>query len=124
MANGPYDHPSYLTRQQICIGKTTAGNGTVSLQFSPLSTLRIRNVSAAVVTAGTSAGHILTIKNGTTSVGAITLSTSAAGVVGTSGDINVTLAAGSNLSITNGTDATGIAQVTLEAFLDPSASWT
>lgn len=124
MGQGNYDHPSYITRQQINLGNTTAGNGTVGIRFSPLSNLRVRNVSATVMTAGTSAGHILTIKNGTTSVGSITLSTNTAGFVGTSGDLNTTVTAGTVLSVTNGTDATGVASVAAEAYLDPQATWT
>lgn len=117
---GNYDHPSYITHQMICMGVTKAGNGAIQ-QIGFPSTVRVRNIAAAVVTAGTTTGAAsgLTIKNGTSSVGFIGLSTSAAGVVATSGDLNTTIVAGSALSFTNGVDATVVATVTAELYLDP-----
>lgn len=61
MAQGPLDHPSYLTRQSEVFGKTTAGANTV--QFSAGTTngivfpydVRVRNAVAIVGVAGTSA---------------------------------------------------------------------
>lgn len=59
MAQGPLDHPSYLTRQFRGFGKTTAGANTV--QFSGANAglvfpydVRVRNAVASVQTAGTS----------------------------------------------------------------------
>lgn len=59
MAQGPLDHPSYLTRQTILLGKTTAGASTIqytgthggSLVF-PFD-IRVRNVVASVDVTGT-----------------------------------------------------------------------
>lgn len=118
---GPVDHPSYITHGMISLGRTTAGNANVS-RFSFPSAIRVRNFSATVITAGTSdtAGHLLIIKNGTSSIGAIILGSSTANAVATSGDLNSTLAVGSVLSITNGTDATGVASVTFESHIDPT----
>lgn len=128
MGQGNYDHPSYITRQQICLGKTTAGaNGTSLITaLSPVSNMRVRAVSATVITAGTSAGagNCAIILNGTTSIGQINLGTSAAGTVVASSDLNTTISSGTALAIKNGTDATGVCQVTVEAHLDPSTTWT
>lgn len=47
------DHPSYLTRQVIFVPKSTAGANTVQAQLSFPADVRIRNMVASVVTAGT-----------------------------------------------------------------------
>ena len=127
MGAGPYDHPSYLTRQMIPLGKSVAGaNGTSCYKAFPTANMRIRNVAAVVVTAGTSAtsGNKCILLNGTTSIGEIVLGTSAAGVIGTSGDINATITAGTTLSCKNGTDATGVYDVVAEMYIDPASGWT
>lgn len=125
MGQGPYDHPSYLTRQALCLGLTTAGNGGTSLRKSFPNDMRIRNISATVQTAGTSAspGHALTVRNGTTSIGLLALGTATQNGTVTSGDLNFTLPKGSVLNFLNGTDATGVADVVVEAHLDPAGNW-
>jgi hypothetical protein len=130
MAQGNYDHPSYLTRQQIHLGATTAAATGTSCRMAPISNLRIRNVLATVQTAGTFTGGTagFAVYVNTTSLGTITLSTNLAGYTGSSGDLNTTLTAGTGNAnqfyvICNG-DATLVARLTLEAYLDPSATWT
>lgn len=122
---GAYTHPSYLTRQQINLGKSTAGASGTSCYFStPVSNFRVRNVAAIVQTAGTSV-TTNTILNGTTSIGTIVVTSAApAGSVFTSGDLNATVTSGTALSFKNGTDATCVVQVVAECYLDPSAVWT
>lgn len=141
---GPIDHPSYLTRQQHSMGQSTAGaNGTSCIRGFP-SNVRIRNVSAAVVVAGTSAttGHeaiiyclgtcttfnskgVGTQGTSTTSLGVIALNTQAVGYVGTSGDLNAEINQGSIIFAKNGTDATGVFSLTAELYLDPvQGVWT
>ena len=123
MSQGNYDHPTYLTRQQLALGRTTAGAAGTSLQKAFTNDMRIRNVSALVITAGTATTHNLTVRNGTTSVGLITLSTSTALTVTTSGDLNYLLPKGSVLNVLNGADATGVADVTVEAHTDAQSNW-
>lgn len=126
MAQGNYDHPSYITRQLVPLGNTTAGaNGTSCRTSFPIA-MRIRNASVTVVTAGTSAttGNKVDIYNGTSSIGSVTLGTNTAGYVGTSGDLNSTLAVGTVLACKNGTDATGVANVMLEMHIDQSGTWS
>jgi hypothetical protein len=61
VAQGPLDHPSYLTRQSLVFGKTTAGANTV--QFGAATggnivfpyDVRLRNMVGSVSVAGTSA---------------------------------------------------------------------
>lgn len=137
MPQGNYDHPSYVTRQQIVLAKSTAGANGTSYFFGFPETVRIRNVSATVVTAGTSAGagnacQLLAIGTSapvggtsttttttTATIGSINLGTSTANVVSTSGDLNTILYQGSILAIKNGTDATGVFQPVVELHIDP-----
>lgn len=127
MGSGNYDHPSYLTRQMVTLGKSVAGaNGTSCYKAFPTANMRIRNVAAVVVTAGTSSGsgHQAIILNGTTSIGSIALGTSAIGSVSTSGDLNTTINAGTAISVKNGTDATGVYDIVAEMYIDPASGWT
>lgn len=132
MGQGPYDHPSYLARQQIFLGKTAAGAGGTSLLYTFPSAMRLRTVSCGVFTAGTVVGTGvgagaagITLVNGTTIVnGTLNLSTNAKGVFATTGDLNYTIPAGGTLAIVNGTDATFVGIVGLEAHIDPAGSWT
>lgn len=125
MGQGNYDHPSYLTRQQVHLGLTTAGASGTSLITNYTNQMRLRNVVATVAVAGTSGttGHKLDVFVGTSSVGTITLGTSAVQATGTSGDLNTIVPIGSPVFTKNGTDATGTARVVMELHTDPSATW-
>jgi hypothetical protein len=147
MGSGPYDDPSYLTRQAISLTNAAGANGTSGYK-SFISDMRFRKASVTVRTAGTSSGAGnqaillaigtyltgystgaigtgLTTTTGTNTVGVIsTLGSSAAGAVTTSTDFNFTLLAGGVIALKNGTDATGVYDVTLEGYLNPLASWT
>lgn len=141
ISQGGVDHPSYLVRQQLWLGKTTAGaNGTSQLAALSNQT-RLRNASAVVNTAGTSAttgnqiiigcvgtcttftAGVGTQGTGTTTLGTIVLGTSTANSVATSGDLNAVINAGSVVYCKNGTDATGVASVSLEHHVDVLGSW-
>ena len=151
MSQGNYDHPSYLTRQQIVLTKTTAGAGGTSLGgVFGISNIRLRNAAGVVVAAGTvgtgASGEAIIQAQGTgivqfpnaggtnaltTSTGVVALGTIGFGTgaltkwfTSTSGDMNALLPAGSQVFVTGGTDATIVSQVTLEAYLDPAAVWT
>lgn len=124
MAQGNYDHPSYLTRQQIFLGKSVAGASGTSCYFgAPASNIRVREVAVTVITAGT-ATSTLTIQNGTSSVGNIVVGTQAAGTVLVSGDCNTTVAQGTSLNVKNGADAVVVFQAVAEAYIDPASTWT
>ena len=139
---GPIDHPSYLTRQAIRLGSTVAGANGSSLITAFPNNMRIRNVSAVVLASGSSsvggaAAQVLvtgtytqfgttgvaTAGTTTATIGNCVLGTGAVNSVSTSGDCNTMLNAGSLLFIKNGTDATETAIVTIEAHLDPLATW-
>lgn len=143
MAQGNYDHPSYLTRQMTALGKSVAGaNGTSCIKVFPCK-VRLRNVASVILTAGTSAtsgnqtllymsgtgttytaAGVGTQVTGTTSLGVIVNGTGVANTTGTSGDLNVTLNQGAIFFAKNGTDATGVVDLVGEIYLDPSATWT
>lgn len=145
MATGNYDHPSFLTRQDISlVTVTAAASGTSGQRVSGVSNMRFRNAVGQVVVAGTIGTNVLSVIQATgtgilqyvstgitTSTGLVALGTISYGtagntvaVTGTSGDLNTMLPAGSVITVKNGADATGTTQVTLEAYLDPSATWT
>lgn len=143
MASGSYDHPSYLTRQMLVMGLNTAGaNGTSGGMTFPYN-MRVRTMAALVKTAGTSAttgnqvilfavgtvvtgfaGTALSTSTGTTTIGSLALNTSTAGVTATSTDMNTMIQAGTPIYLKNGTDATGVFNVNVETYIDPSATWT
>lgn len=144
MGQGNYDHPSYLTRQQIALSNVAATASGTSAQRAFLSGMRLRNAVGAVVTAGTIGTNVGSIiqANGTgilvygstavtTSTGVVALGTISYGTAGntigaiaSSGDMNAFVPANSVVTIKNGLDATAVTAVTLEAYLDPSTTWT
>lgn len=141
MSQGPYDHPSYLARQQLNLGAPTSGASKTTLHFTPpASNLRVRACTAMVTVAGTAAATValFAIGTGTTftstssatftttsTIGTATLSTSAAGtVVAISTDANLTINSGGRLVSVTGTDATVTSTISVEAYVDPASSWT
>lgn len=143
MAQGNYDHPSYLTRQVIGMGVSTAGASGTSGGRSFISDMRVRKMSVCVRTAGTSAGAgnscnlmavgtivtgynstSLTTSTGTNTVGTVALGSTGAFTVTTSTDMNTLIKAGTVLFIKNGTDATGVCDSNVEGYIDPSGTWT
>jgi hypothetical protein len=148
MAQGNYDHPSYLTRQAIGITSAAGANGTSGYK-SFISDMRIRKGAWTVRTVGTSSGAgaeamllvigtyvsgfgtgggfgtNLTTSTGTNTVGTIgTLGSSVVGIAGTSTDFNIRLTAGSVMAIKQGTDASSVVDVTFEMYIDSEGQWT
>lgn len=123
-----YDHPAYLVPEIVNI-TTTAGNGAIS-RFVAFTNVILKSVQVTCVTAGTTAGHTLTFRTitgtgtTTTSIGAVTLTTNTTGVTTNVPLNNVALARGEMLTITNGTDATGVAAVAVELNVRPGAVFT
>lgn len=107
-----YDSPNAVVRREH-FSTTTAGSGAIN-RFRSFQKARLRAVHAIALVAGTTAGHTLTIKRGTTSIGLITLTTSAAGSVVSNTLVDEPLGALEEVSLTNGTDATGTANVIYE----------
>lgn len=149
--NEPLDHPSYIVRQQMKIGPSTAGANTISNYTAVLHPIRIRGGCAAVLVAGTSAGNTaavlcygtcttgygtatgtaLTTSTTTATLGTVTLTTNTAAPSQADGgpvfytDMNAYINKGAFLAVKNGTDATGTYNVYLEFYHDPlNSQWT
>lgn len=116
-----YDHPNAIIRRESS-HTSVAGNGAASCRFAHFQKMRLHAVHVQVVTAGTSAGHNAVIRDGTTVLGTATLGTSAADTKVALTGLNREVASGNMLSATNGTDATGVYQVTYEYQVMPDAS--
>lgn len=140
----PLDHPSYLVRQRLELGVSTAGANTISSYTAVIFPMRVRGGVAYSIVAGTSAtsGHqaqVLyygTSVQGTTTttttatLGTVNLGTATAAPSFTEGpqnftDFNAYLEPNGYLALKNGTDATGTYKVSLEWYHDPVKSkWT
>ena len=122
MAQGSYEHPAYLSRVLIQMDRNTAGaNGTSGGQIMPWA-CRLHGATALVVAAGTSTGSgaRVEILVGTASVGMVALGTSTIGAVVNSGltDMNALVPEGTPIYLKNGTDATAVACVSIDATID------
>jgi len=120
---GNYTAPNANVRREQCV-LSVAGAAGVSGRFQHFQKIRLKAVHARVVTAGTSAspGHALTIKHGTTSIGLLAAGTIAAGgsIASVTG-LDRAIASMDLLSLTNGTDATGVALVNYEYEVEQDA---
>lgn len=117
---GRYDHPNFIIRREAH-KNTVAGNAAI-MYFRHFQKMRLRGVHFTPIAAGTSAGHTLVVKHGTSALGTATLGTSAQGAAITSlQGLNEVCAALDQLSVTNGTDATGTAEVIFEFEVLPDA---
>lgn len=124
MASGNYDHANVLARKYMTASPVGGAATTTYAKMPVLNKSRIRNVGFSVLLAGTATTHKFDIYNGTDSIGAVTLGTSVAGSVGTSGDLNSAIAAGGYLSVKSGADATGTAGVVFELSTEADATWS
>lgn len=136
MAQGEYNHPSYLTRQRLSLGNFTAGSGAIGQPHGLPWAIRAHVPGLAVQTAGTTAvnamqlivvgtytlttGGTSTTTTGTNTLQSITIGTGAANSVTTGSDANVTINAGSVVYLKNNTDATAVYAGWLEFTLDPT----
>lgn len=122
MAEGNYDHPSYITRQQTYVGITVAGNGGTSLPMTFPCSMRLRGIGYAVKTAGATAGAglnaLLLTGTVTTTLLAMTVGTAAANTMFTSTDPNASVPAGSLMYFQNGTDTANVGSVVIMHHLD------
>lgn len=108
-----YDSPDYLIRREAMF-TTIAGATTEGAKFRSFQKMRLKNVHAAVVTAGTATTHGYDVYHGTASIGTIALSTSAAGVTASSGVLDAVVATMAQISVKSLADATGVAHIVYE----------
>lgn len=129
-----YDHPQYMVAQSSVHSAPAGANAVAAGKFLAFTNLIIKSATAAVITAGTSAGGgngvIVKAITGqgttTTALGTISLNTQTSGV-----SANVVLSSGTStllqgeyLTFTNGTDATGASIVSIEYVPVPGATVT
>lgn len=111
---GSYNDPSVLLRREYCAPPTTAGATTEGAKFRSFQAIRLKKVHATVITAGTATTHGYDVYHGTTSIGTIALSTSAAGVDASSALLNRDVESMDQLSVKSLADAAGVAQIVYE----------
>jgi len=126
MAQGNYDHPTYVARQLDFAGATTVGaNGTSLVQGFPMA-IRFRGFAATVATIGTAGAGTLNalslVGTVTTTLASVALSSATATVNFTalSTDPNALIPVGGLLYFTNGADAVVKSNVTTHFHVDPS----
>lgn len=121
-----YDAPNYNVRQEYFAGEAGGGATTEYCKFRRFQKSRLKKVHASVTTAGTATAHGFDVYQGTTSIGTIALSTTAAAgaagaVSASSGLLDVTIAAGQQVSVKSLADATGKAHIVYEFETLPDA---
>ena len=109
-----YSDANYTVRREACSVPTTAGATTEGAKFRSFQKVLLKKVHAAVITAGTNAGHGYNVFNGTTSIGTISLGTSGTNVTASSGLLNSEVPALGQMSVKSLVDATGVAQIVYE----------
>ena len=125
-----YDHPAYLAVLPVALGRNTAGASAVSNRFVAFTTTLVKSMSSIAVTSGTSTTHIMrsiVLRNGGTStetavlytLGSAALSTGV-GYVATT----LTLFQGDAVAVLGGSDATMVAEHSLEMLILPGANVT
>lgn len=121
-----YDHPNITVTREYFAGEAGGAATTEYTKFRQFQKIKLKNVHAVVTTAGTTTGHALDIYHGTTSIGTIALSTSAAGVgvSASASKIDRSIASFDQLSVKTKADATGKAHVIFEYQVDPDAAQT
>ena len=75
-----YDDPDFSIRREFFAGEAGGAATTEYCKFRTFQKALLKKVHAVVTTAGTATTHAINVYSGTTSIGAIALSTSAAGV--------------------------------------------
>lgn len=116
-----YDDANSVIRRECFAGEAGGAATTEYTKFRVFQAAKLKKVHATVTVAGTNAGHGLGVYHGTTSIGSITLGTSAAGVSATSATLNEALAAYDQVSVKTLVDATGKAHVIYEYEVTPDA---
>lgn len=115
-----YTDPTYNTRRENAHFAGGAATSTYARDVA-LQARRLRGWHGQVVVAGTATTHAFTLYLGTTSIGATTLSTSTAGTNFNVTNLDVAVPSMSLLSVRSGADATGVAAMSYEFQIDPSA---
>ena len=109
-----YDDPNFTIRRLATLAGHAPTASVVHAAFvAPVDIVAYR-VGAIATIAGTTSTNTYTVRNGTTSVGLLTLANSAALFANTADLDGVTISAGTSLNFLKGTDATGVADFFIE----------
>lgn len=98
-----------------------AGATTERCKFRNFMAIRLKKVHATVVIAGTSTAHGYNVFHGTTSIGAIALGTSTAGVTASSALLDENVESMEQVSVKSLADAVGSAHIVYEYESQPDA---
>lgn len=121
-----YDHPVYVT-PVIFSGGSTAGANGVTTKFAAYTSMKIKSVTYAANTAGTSSTTpLLFTKSGTTTATSTLTAIASAATSATNVALAtaVALAQGDQFWVTHGTDATIAISVAIETLVTPNATIT
>jgi len=109
------DHPNHEVRREELSDQEAGGAATTEYsKFWSFQKMKLKAAHAVVTTAGTSTAHGFDVYVGTTSVGSITLGTTAAGGNASSALLNQEVAALGQVSVKSLADATGKARIIYE----------
>lgn len=117
-----YDSPNQVVRREQAMPPTTAGATTEGAKFRQFQEFKLKKVHAAVITAGTAAGHGYDVYRGTTSVGTIALGTNGTNVAASSALLDLVYTSFQQLSVKSLADATGVAQIVYEYEMTPTGT--
>ncbi len=115
-----YDSADYVIRREYCAA-STGGATAEYCKFRHFQAMRLVKVHAAVIVAGTNAGHGYDVYRGTTSIGTIALGTAVAGTADHSALLNETVGTMEQISVKSLVDATGTAHIVYEFEVTPDA---
>jgi len=127
-----YDHPAYTAVISANLSPGAAGASNQSGRFVAWTAMAIKSVSVITTVSGTSTTHIqrlLLYRGGGTSTETTVLMTLGSASLGTAvgnfaATSTMTLAQGDSVSLLQGTDATIVAQASLELVIQPGANVT
>ncbi|MBF0109270.1 MAG: hypothetical protein HQL76_08850 [Magnetococcales bacterium] len=119
-----YSDPDFQVRREHCAGEVGGGATTEYARFASFQKARLKKVHSVVTTAGTTTDHGFDLYSGTSSIGAITLGTSAAGATAASATLDASMTALGRFSVKSKADATGKAIIVYEYEVTPDAVQT
>lgn len=118
-----YDHPNYVVRRERFAGEAGGAATTEYGAWRPFQKAKLEAVHFVVTTAGTAAGHGYGIYIGTSSVGAVSLGTSAAGVTSSVTSLSTeSVTSLQKVSVRSLADQVGKAHVIYEWIADPTGT--
>lgn len=119
-----YDGPNSTVRREAMPAEAGGAGTTEYAKFRSFQKMKLKKVHAAVTVAGTAAAHGFDVFHGTTSIGTIALSTTAANLTGISASsalLDREVAAGAQVSVKSLADAVGKAHIVYEYQVLPDA---